>query len=58
MNASTPPRTTTTTIVDRIKECYLLWIRVVPHMVKIHRATIGARIGGMFLEVVELAYHA
>lgn len=27
-------------------------------MIKIHRATIGARIGGMFLEVVELVYHA
>jgi hypothetical protein len=27
-------------------------------MIKIHRATIGARIGGMFLEIVELAYHA
>ncbi len=27
-------------------------------MVKIHRATIGARIGNTFLEIVELAYHA
>lgn len=27
-------------------------------MVKIHRATIGGRIGGIFLEIVELAYHA
>lgn len=27
-------------------------------MVKLHRATIGARIGNVFLEVIELSYHA
>lgn len=27
-------------------------------MVKLHRATIGNRIGNMFLEIIELSYHA
>ncbi len=27
-------------------------------MIKLHRATIGARIGNMFLEIIEIAYHA
>jgi hypothetical protein len=27
-------------------------------MIKLHRATIGNRIGNMFLEIVELSYHA
>ncbi len=27
-------------------------------MIKLHRATIGNRIGNMFLEIIELSYHA
>lgn len=27
-------------------------------MVKLHRATIGTRVGNMFLEIIELSYHA
>jgi hypothetical protein len=27
-------------------------------MIKLHRATIGNRIGNMFLEIIEISYHA
>ena len=57
-SSSTPPRTNTVTIVDRIKQCYLIWIHIIPHIIKLHRATIGNRIGSLFLEILESSYHA
>ena len=54
-----PPRSIhSASIITRIKEAFQLWLIIVPHMPRIHRSTIGARIGNAFLDIIETAYHA
>ena len=43
-------------ILQRIKEGYLIWMNVTPHIQKGARYTIGARIENKFLDLLELAY--
>lgn len=43
-------------ILQRIKEGYLIWIDFVPHIAKSYRYTIGQRIENKFLDLLELAY--
>jgi hypothetical protein len=43
-------------ILQRIKDGYLLWINIVPHIPKSARYTIGARIENKFLDLLELSY--
>lgn len=45
-------------ILDRIKEGYLLWMIIAPHIAKSARYTIGARIENKFLDLLEFAYVA
>jgi len=45
-------------ILNRIKEGYLIWVNVVPHISKGARYTIGARIENKFLDLLEFAYIA
>src|SRR3989344_9481279 len=45
-------------ILQRIKEGYLLWMSIVPHMAKGARYTIGERIENKFLDLLELSYNA
>ncbi|MFH1662163.1 MAG: four helix bundle protein [Candidatus Falkowbacteria bacterium] len=45
-------------ILQRIKEGYLIWINIVPHIPKCARYTIGTRIENKFLDLLELAYIA
>ena len=45
-------------ILNRIKEGYLIWVNIVPHISKGARYTIGARIENKFLDLLELAYIA
>lgn len=45
-------------ILQRIKEGYLLWVNIVPHISKGARYTIGARIEHKFLDLLELSYIA
>lgn len=45
-------------ILQRIKEGYLIWINIVPHIPKNARYTIGARIENKFLDLLELSYTA
>lgn len=45
-------------ILNRIKEGYLVWMSIVPHMPKIARYTIGTRIENKFLDLLELSYAA
>jgi hypothetical protein len=45
-------------ILHRIKEGYLIWITIVPHITKSARYTIGLRIEETFLDLLELAYVA
>lgn len=45
-------------ILNRIKEGYLIWANVVPHISKGARYTIGARIENKFLDLLELVYIA
>lgn len=44
--------------MQRIKEGYLIWISIVPHIAKGARYTIGARIENKFLDLLELSYIA
>ncbi|MDP1689370.1 MAG: four helix bundle protein, partial [bacterium] len=43
-------------ILSRIKEGYLIWVNIVPHIPKGARYTIGSRIENKFLDLLELAY--
>lgn len=45
------------TILARIKEGYLIWIGIMPHIEKGARYTIGARIENKFLDLLELSYN-
>ena len=45
-------------ILNRIKEGYLIWIDIVPHIAKGSRYTIGSRIENKFLDLIELSYTA
>lgn len=46
------------TILQRLKEGYLIWLRIMPHMEKGTRYTIGARIENRFLDILEQTYRA
>lgn len=43
-------------ILNKIKEGYLAWMGIVPHIPKTARYTLGARIENKFLDLLELAY--
>ena len=64
MNRATnlpPPRfshTNNASILSRIKEGYLIWVSIVPHIAKGARYTIGSRIENKFLDLLELSYVA
>lgn len=45
-------------ILVRIKEGYLIWVNIVPHIPKGARYTIGSRIENRFLDLLELSYAA
>lgn len=45
-------------IIHRVKEGYLVWLRIVPHIAKSARYTIGARIENTFLDLLEQTYAA
>ena len=45
-------------ILSRIKEGYLIWVNIMPHIPKGTRYTIGTRIENKFLELLELTYIA
>lgn len=46
------------TIINRVKEGYLIWVTIVPHIAKSARYTIGARIENLFLDLLEQSYTA
>mgnify|MGYP001615134230 CR=1 FL=1 len=45
-------------ILQRIKEAYLLWVSILDHVPKGQRHSIGARIENKFLDLLELSYIA
>lgn len=53
-----PPDFGSASILSRIKEGYLIWVSIVPHIPKIARYTIGARIENKFLDLLESTYIA
>ncbi len=60
-NLPPPPRlshTNNASILNRIKEGYLIWVNIVPHIAKGARYTIGSRIENKFLDLLELSYIA
>lgn len=46
------------TILQRVKEGYLVWMNIVPHIQRGSRYTIGARIENKFLDLLEVSYTA
>ncbi|OGE65797.1 hypothetical protein A3B49_01630 [Candidatus Daviesbacteria bacterium RIFCSPLOWO2_01_FULL_40_24] len=42
----------------RVKESYLIWVGIVPHIPKSSRYTAAARIENKFLDLLELSYTA
>ncbi len=48
--------TNNTSILERIKEAYLIWLNIIPHMPKHNRYTIGERIENKLLDFLELTY--
>jgi hypothetical protein len=44
-------------ILQRIKEAYLIWMNIVPHIPKGARYTIGTRIENVFLDLLTLSYN-
>jgi hypothetical protein len=46
----------TSSILCRVKEGYLIWIDFAPHIAKSSRFTIGQRIENKFLDLLELSY--
>ncbi len=45
-------------ILNRAKEGYLIWMNIVPHIPKGARYTIGSRIDNTFLDLLECTYTA
>lgn len=45
-------------ILERVKEGYLIWMSIIPHIEKGARYTIGARIENKFLDLLEFTYAA
>lgn len=45
-----------TNIIGKVKEAYLVWLQVIPHMPKGARYAIGARIENKFLDLLEFSY--
>ena len=43
-------------ILIHVKEGYLIWLNIVPHIPKGSRYTIGARIENKFLDLLEISY--
>ena len=43
-------------ILNRVKETYLIWISIIPHISRTARFTIAARIENKLLDLVELSY--
>ncbi|OGF21619.1 hypothetical protein A2316_00940 [Candidatus Falkowbacteria bacterium RIFOXYB2_FULL_38_15] len=48
----------TASIFNKIKDGYLVWMSIVPHIPKGARYTIGTRIENKFLDLLELSYRA
>lgn len=45
-------------VVSKLKEAYLAWQAALPHVAKMHRQTIAARIDTAFLDALESAFSA
>lgn len=49
-----PPRRNLLPVLERIKEGYLLWHIYHSELPKLHRYSLGARIDGLFIELIEV----
>jgi len=47
-----------TSVLSKIKEAYLLWVAILPHITRSSRFTLGTRIENKFLDLLELSYIA
>jgi len=56
MNKTQPFSFDNASILSKIKDGYLIWVNLVPHIPKTARYTIGTRIENKFLDLLELSY--
>lgn len=57
-NFRSSSRSHSASILSRVKEGYLIWVNILPHMPKGARYMIGSRIENKFLDLLELSYVA
>ncbi|MFA6273522.1 MAG: four helix bundle protein [Candidatus Paceibacterota bacterium] len=43
-------------IIEKLKEVYMIWQQILPHISKSQRQTIGAKIDGLLLDALESAF--
>lgn len=43
-------------MVEELKEAYMIWQQILPHISKSQRQTIGAKIDGLFLDALESTF--
>lgn len=53
INELPPPARKLLPVLERIKQAYLLWHTYHTELPKIHRYSLGARIGTLFIEIIE-----
>ena len=58
IQSSTPRTYFSSSILQKIKEGYLLWLNIINHIPKDRRYTIGVRIENKFLDLLENSYLA
>jgi hypothetical protein len=56
MTRSSTPSLENASILSRIKEGYLIWLNILPHIPKSARYTIGVRVENMFFDLLELSH--
>jgi len=45
-------------VLEKLKESYKVWQEILPHVSKNHRQTIGTKIDGLLLEILDLTFRA
>jgi len=50
---SNPPRPALLPLLERVKSAYMLWYGYYQTLSKIHRHTLGQRVDGLFVEIIE-----
>lgn len=53
-----PPTPHSASILERVKQAYLVWLQIVPHIPRSSRYTLGDRIENKCIDLLETTYRA